>query len=28
MLACYVLLWGYFRSQGGYRAQDLTVGGH
>jgi MFS family permease len=28
MLACYVLLWAYFRSQGGYRAQDLTGTGH
>lgn len=28
MLACYVLLWGYFRSQGGYRVQDLTAGVH
>jgi hypothetical protein len=27
MLACYVLLWAYFRSQGGYRVQDLS-GGH
>ena len=28
MLACYALLWAYFRSQGGYRAQDLTGAGH
>jgi hypothetical protein len=28
MLACYVLLWAYFRSQGGYRAQELPGTGH
>ena len=28
MLACYLLLWAYFRSQGGYRAQALTSAGH
>lgn len=28
MLACYLLLYAYFRSQGGYRAQQLGPGGH
>jgi hypothetical protein len=28
MLACYLLLWWYFRSQGGYRAQDIASAGH
>ena len=28
MLACYLLLWAYFKTQGGYRAQDLASGGH
>jgi MFS family permease len=28
MLACYLLLWWYFRSQGGYRAQDIASPRH
>ena len=28
MLACYLLLWAFFRARGGYRAQQLATDGH
>lgn len=28
MLVCYIILFLYFKSRGGYRAQDITHGGH